>query len=75
MQRMNLLDVVAITEVNCEKRYHKMIDDLKKSYQQSWQKLLSFISLEDLPRPMGGKLKDKERSIIKERFSVRLHFI
>lgn len=71
LQRMNLLDVVAITEVNCEKRYHKMIEDLKKSYQQSWLKLLSFISpLEDLPRPIGGKLKDKERSIIKERFSV-----
>lgn len=71
LQRMNLLDVVAITEVNCEKRYHKMIEDLTKAYQQSWQKLLSNIHpLEDLPRPSSGKLKDKERSIIKERFSV-----
>ncbi len=71
LQRMNLLDVVAITEVDCEKRYHKMISDLKKSYQESWQKLLlNIYPLEDLPRPIGGKLKDKERAIIKERFSV-----
>ena len=70
LQRNNLLDIVAIGEIDCEKRYHKMIEDLKKSYQLSWQKLANNVSLEDLPKPVGGKLKDKERAIIKERFAV-----
>ncbi|CAO1404152.1 unnamed protein product [Diamesa serratosioi] len=70
LQRNNLLDVVKITEVDCEKRYLKMIDDLKKSYQASWQKLLvNVYPLDELPKPVAGKLKDKERSIIKERFA------
>lgn len=47
-----------------------MIEDLKKSYQLSWQKLANNVSLEDLPKPVAGKLKDKERAIIKERFAV-----
>lgn len=70
LQRNNLLDVVKFTEVDCEKRYLKMIDDLKQAYQATWQKLLMHISpLDECPRPMNGKLKDKDRAVVKEKFS------
>lgn len=70
LQRNNLLDVVKFTEVDCEKRYLKMIDDLKQAYQATWQKLLVHITpLEECPRPVHGKLKDKDRAIVKEKFS------
>jgi exocyst complex component 7 len=70
LQRNNLLDVVKFTEVDCEKRYLKMIDDLKHAYQATWQKLLVHITpIEDCPRASGGKLKDKDRAIVKEKFA------
>lgn len=70
LQRNNLLDVVKFTEVDCEKRYLKMIDDLKNAYQATWQKLLSHIvPIEDCPKPVNGKLKDKDRAIVKEKYS------
>ncbi|EAT38259.1 AAEL009832-PA [Aedes aegypti] len=70
LQRSNLIDIVALTEHDCEKRYQRMIQDLKKAYLSSWSKLLANISpLDDIPRPVGGRVKDKERAIIKERFS------
>lgn len=73
LQRSNLLDLVAISEIDCEKRYQKNIQDLKKAYLNSWSKLLSNISpLDDIPKPFGGKMKDKERNIIKDRFFVRI---
>jgi exocyst complex component 7 len=72
LQRSNLLEIVRITEIDCERNYHRMIQDLKKAYQNSWSRLLASISpLDDIPKPINGKIKDKERSIIKERFSVR----
>ncbi|CRK88213.1 CLUMA_CG001994, isoform A, partial [Clunio marinus] len=70
LQRNNLLDVVKFTEVDSEKRYLKMIDDLKHAYQQTWQKLLVHITpIEDCPKASGGKLKDKDRAIVKEKFA------
>ncbi len=64
------MDVVKFTEVDCEKRYLKMIDDLKHAYQSTWQRLLAHIvPIEDCPRPVSGKLKDKDRAIVKEKFS------
>uniref|UniRef100_A0A1Q3FD21 Exocyst complex component 7 n=1 Tax=Culex tarsalis TaxID=7177 RepID=A0A1Q3FD21_CULTA len=70
LQRSNLIGIVALTEHDCEKRYQRMIQDLKKAYLGSWTKLLANIGpLEDLPRPVSGRVKDKERAIIKERFS------
>lgn len=70
LQRNNLLDVVKFTEVDCEKRYLKMIDDLKKAYQATWQKMLSNITpIEDCPRPINGRLKDKDRATVKEKFA------
>ncbi|XP_055628943.1 exocyst complex component 7 [Toxorhynchites rutilus septentrionalis] len=70
LQRSNLIDIVALTEHDCEKRYQKMIQDLKRAYLSSWSKLLANITpLEDIPKPVGNRVKDKERAIIKERFS------
>ena len=70
LQRNNLLDVVKFTEVDCEKRYLKMIDDLKHAYQQTWQKMLMHIvPLDECPRATGGKLKDKDRAVVKEKFA------
>lgn len=70
LQRNNLLDVVKFTEVDSEKRYLKMIDDLKHAYQSTWQKLLvHIVPIEDCPRPINGKLKDKDRAIVKEKFA------
>lgn len=70
LQRNNLLDVVKFTEVDCEKRYLKMIDELKHAYQTTWQKLLiNIVPIEDCPRPVNGRLKDKDRAIVKEKFA------
>lgn len=66
-----LLDLVEMTEPDCKKYYHELIQELKNSYQKSWSRLLANISpLDDLPRVINGKIKDKERPILKERFSV-----
>lgn len=71
LQRTNLLDLITLTEPDCEKYYQELIQELKNVYQKSWSRLLSNISpLDDLPRPVNGKVKDKERAILKERFSV-----
>lgn len=70
LQRNNLLDVVKFTEVDCEKRYLKMIDDLKHAYQSTWQRIVSHITpIEDCPKAYGGKLRDKDRANVKERFA------
>lgn len=70
LQRNNLLDIVKLTEVNSEKRYLKMIDDLKHAYQTTWQKLLVHITpLDECPKASGGKLKDKDRAVVKEKFA------
>lgn len=70
LQRSNLIELVSMTEPDCERNYQDLIQDLKKSYQKSWIRLLTNISVVDLPKPVNGKIKDKERAIIKERFST-----
>lgn len=72
LQRTNLLDVVCLAEPECENNYQQLIRELKKSYQRTWSKLLANVSqLDELPRVSPGiKLKDKERSAIKDRFSA-----
>ncbi|KAH8405313.1 hypothetical protein KR222_005229 [Zaprionus bogoriensis] len=70
LQRSNLIDLVTLAEPECEHSYLEMIRELKTSYQKTWSKMLAGIySLEDLPKPVGGKVKDKDRSVLKERFS------
>lgn len=49
------------------------LQELNNAYQRSWSRLLQYIHpLDDLPRPVNGKVKDKERTILKERFSVSI---
>ncbi|CAD7083576.1 unnamed protein product [Hermetia illucens] len=70
LQQSNLLDLVRIVEPECERSYLDIIGEMKLAYQRSWSKLLGYISpLDELPRPINGKVKEKERAIIKERFS------
>lgn len=70
LQRSNVLELLLMTEPECERNYMDLIQELHGAYQRSWARLISMISpLEDLPRPVNGKVKDKERSILKERFS------
>lgn len=70
LQRSNVLELLLITEPECERNYMELIQELHSSYQRSWSRLVSMISpLEDLPRPVNGRVKDKERSILKDRFS------
>lgn len=69
LERSNLIDLVAMTEPGVEKNYQELIQDIKYTYQKSWTKLLSYISpIDDLPKPNNGKIKDKERAIVKDRF-------
>lgn len=70
LQRSNVLEILLMTEPECERNYMELIQELHSLYQRSWSRLVSMISpLEDLPRPVNGRIKDKERSILKERFS------
>nr|CAD7449343.1 unnamed protein product [Timema bartmani] len=73
LQRSGLLDLVRLSEPECEEMYHQMIQDHKTAYCQSWSKILSHIwSGEDGPIALVfvGKLRDKDRNLIKERFAV-----
>ena len=71
LQRSNMIDLVSITEHECQRKYETKIHSLKKDYLSSWSKLLTSITpLDELPKPQHGKIKDKERAIIKEKFST-----
>ncbi|ALC44573.1 exo70, partial [Drosophila busckii] len=70
LQRSTLIDLVTLAEPECEHSYLEMIRELKTSYQKTWSKMLAGIySLDELPKPVAGKVKDKDRSVLKERFS------
>ncbi|KAH8301104.1 hypothetical protein KR018_001814 [Drosophila ironensis] len=70
LQRSNLIDLVTLAEPECEHSYLEMIRELKASYQKTWSKmLLGIYSMDELPKPVAGKVKDKDRSVLKERFS------
>lgn len=70
LQQSNLIDIVTLAEPECEQSYLDMIRELKFSYQKTWSKMLISIGVEELPRPYHGKVKDKDRGILKERFST-----
>lgn len=71
LQRSNTLDLLTLTERDCERHYLELIQELNSAYQKSWVRLLMYISpLDELPRPINGKVKEKERAVLKERFSV-----
>lgn len=70
LQRSNVLEVLLMTEPECERNYMELIQELNGLYQRSWARLITMISpLEDLPRPVNFRVKDKERPILKERFA------
>lgn len=75
LQRTKLIDLLQLTEPECEKYYEELIRELKAAYQKSWTRLLSHIApLEDLPRPINGRVKDKERTVLKDKFTVSFFF-
>lgn len=61
-----------LAQHDCRNSYIETIKELKCSYQKTWTKMLSSISLlDDLPRIQSdGKIKDKDRGVLKERFLV-----
>ena len=70
LQRSNILEVLALAEPDCERSYLDIIRELKASYLKSWSKLIANVSpIDELPKAIGGKVKDKERAILKEKFA------
>lgn len=70
LQRSNVIELLHLTGPDCERNYMEMIQELHNQYQRSWSRLISMISpLDDLPRPVNCKVKDKERAVLKDRFS------
>ncbi|CAG9832558.1 unnamed protein product [Diabrotica balteata] len=70
LQRTNLMDIYLISEPNCQDYYYTSIQDNKKNYSLSWNKLLNYISCDDPSVNIhSDKLKDKERAVIKEKFA------
>ncbi|XP_023944218.2 exocyst complex component 7 isoform X1 [Bicyclus anynana] len=66
LQRSGLLDVLMLAEPECEASYRDMIQDYKNAYVQSWNKLLSHLQLDE---PLPAKLRDKDRQMLKDKFS------
>ncbi|XP_054285786.1 exocyst complex component 7 [Macrosteles quadrilineatus] len=69
LQRSALLDLVTISEPDCEQTYINMIETHKKAYRESWSKVLHHIMNNDDIVTSAGKLKDKDRNTAKEKFS------
>ncbi|XP_068628028.1 exocyst complex component 7 [Battus philenor] len=67
LQRGGLMEVLALAEPECEASYRDMIQDYKNAYLQSWNKLLSHITLDE---PLPSRLRDKDRQILKDKFSA-----
>ncbi|XP_045492484.1 exocyst complex component 7 [Colias croceus] len=66
LQRSGLLDVLALSEPDCEASYRNMINEYKTAYLNSWNKLLSYITLDE---PLPAKLRDKDRQMLKDKYS------
>ncbi|CAK1551527.1 unnamed protein product [Leptosia nina] len=66
LQRSGILDMLALSEPDCEAGYRRMINEYKTNYLKSWNKLLSHIVLEE---PLPAKLRDKDRQVLKDKFS------
>ncbi|CAH1116284.1 unnamed protein product [Phaedon cochleariae] len=70
LQRTHLMDLYLISEPKCQDYYYNSIQDNKKTYSQSWHKLLNYINCDDPAVNFHSeKLKDKERAVLKERFA------
>lgn len=71
LQNSELLNLVALVEPQCDKMYNDQIMEQKKLYSQSWSKVLHYLNHEDVPLSViqAGKLRDKDRQLIKDKFS------
>lgn len=71
IQRSSLLELYKISEPNCEEYYFTSIQEHKKAYSQSWNKLLNYICCDDIAiGKQTDRLRDKERAAVKEKFAV-----
>ncbi|XP_044759450.1 exocyst complex component 7 [Coccinella septempunctata] len=70
-QRKELLDLYKMAEAKCVEYYYNSIQDQKKAYLQSWNKLLHYIWDDNAPVNLlhGERLRDRDRGIIKEKFA------
>lgn len=67
-----LLNLVALVEPQCDKMYNDQIMEQKRLYSQSWSRVLHYlVNHEDVPLSViqAGKLRDKDRQLIKEKFA------
>ncbi|BET02952.1 exocyst complex component [Nesidiocoris tenuis] len=69
LQRSTLLALVSTCEPDCEQTYLDMISAQKKAYLISWNKVLAHIVALDDVQIAPNRMKDKDRSLIKERFA------
>lgn len=73
LQPNKLLDLYRICDPNCEDYYHRAIVSHKSAYLESWNKLLGYIAIDDAVNMLRLKdsqfIKDKDRSVIKEKFA------
>ncbi|KAK2148385.1 hypothetical protein LSH36_500g00027 [Paralvinella palmiformis] len=71
-QRNNVLELVHLLNPNVELKYAERIDFYRKEYTKSWSRVLYYLAENQQPAVgiagADGKLKDKERQIIKDRF-------
>ncbi|KAG1684835.1 Exocyst complex component 7 [Nymphon striatum] len=78
IQRHGLIEIIAEVQPGIEDYYQDQITDQKRLYSQSWSRVLHFVMEVDKPisqqkvTPINSqviKLKDKERQIIKDKFT------
>jgi len=71
--KVGLLDVVSLSAPECQTNYQEMITEHKRTYSQSWERVLQHIwNADDIPTAIlmaPGKLQDKYCKLIKEKFS------
>ncbi|KAG7170358.1 Exocyst complex component 7-like [Homarus americanus] len=68
-----LLNLVALVEPQCDKMYNDQIMEQKRLYSQSWSRVLHYlVNHEDVPLSViqAGKLRDKDRQLIKDKFAM-----
>ncbi|KAJ8037144.1 Exocyst complex component 7 [Holothuria leucospilota] len=74
LQRSGLIRLVQFHNASIEQNYEEIIDEQKKKYKKSWNKVLNHILEGYHPNatrpaiPDPSKMKDKERQVIKEKF-------
>ncbi|XP_064623116.1 exocyst complex component 7-like isoform X2 [Lineus longissimus] len=76
MKRSGVLEALTAYNKDVEKYYNEQLLEHMRLYSQSWSRVLHYIyepskpaSLQKTPSPESGKLKDKERQTIKDKFA------